>query len=151
MKIREYEYNLDLGDLGDCFCNYTDGGDIRDIIDEIADDNTSCYNSDLLNWLSNNLANAYYIEQAVKEYGIDSENFDFYRLIRQGQFMQNYEDLHKHLNDSLLNYAFDYIESYLDNIDVTKKQFDELTLKDYKNFDKLEEIDDFVKEVFEMK
>ena len=146
MKIREYEYNLDLGEVGDCFCDY-DNGYICDIMSEIADNHIDSYNHDLLKWLSDNLANAYYIEQAVNEYGIDSKDFDFYRLIQQGQFMQNYEDLQEHLNDSLLNYAFNYIEHYLDNIDVTEEQFDELTLKDYKNFDKLEEIDDFIKEV----
>ena len=147
MKIRDFEYELNLGELGDCFCDYWGGGYISDIIDEIADNNTSCYNSDLLNWLSNNLANAGYIEQAVSEYGIDSQNFDFYRLIAQGQYMQNLEDLHEHLEDSLLNYAFNYIEHYLDNIDVTEKQFEELTSKDYSCFERLEDIEDFVKEV----
>lgn len=146
MKIREYEYNLDLGEVGDCFCDYNDG-DIYDIMFEIADNHVDLYNHDLLKWLSDNLTNAYYIEQAVNEYGIDSKNFDFYRLIQQGEFMQNYEDLQEHLNDNLLNYAFNYIEHYLDNIDVTEEQFDELTLKDYKKFDNLEEINDFIKEV----
>ena len=146
MKIREYEYNLDLGEIGDCFCDYNNGY-ICDIMSEIADNHINLYNHDLLKWLSDNLANAYYIERAVNEYGIDSKDFDFYNLIQQGQFMQNYEDLQEHLNDSLLNYAFNYIEHYLDNIDVTEEQFDELTLKDYEKFDNLEEIDDFIKEV----
>ena len=103
MKIRDYNYELFLGDVGDCFCDYWNGGYISDIMHEIADNHTSCYNSDLLNWLSNNLANAYYIEQAVSEFGIDSRNFDFYRLIAQGQYMQNLEDLNEHLENSLLN------------------------------------------------
>ena len=146
MKIREYKYNLDLGKIGNCFCEY-DRGYIRNIMFEIANNHTDLYNQLLLKWLSDNLANAHYIEEAVNEYGIDSENFNFYKLIAQGQFMQNYKDLQKHLNDSLLNYAFNYIEHYLDNIDVTEEQFDQLTLKDYEKFNKLEEIDDFIKEV----
>jgi hypothetical protein len=149
MKIKEYEYDLALGDLGYCFCEY-DNGYICDIMHEIADMNTDCYNSDLLNWLSNNLANAYYIEKAVDEYGIDNKNFDFYRLIAQGQYMQNYEDLQEHLNDALLNYAFNYIENFLDDVDVTQEQFEELTLKNYERFERLEDIDDFVKSVLEV-
>lgn len=149
MKIKEYEYNLDLGEIGDCFCDYDDGY-ISDIMFEIADNHINIYNHDLLKWLSDNLANAYYIEQAVNEYGIDSKNFDFYRLIQQGQFMQNYEDLQEHLNDALLNYAFNYIEHYLDNTDITQEQFEELTLKDYKRFERLEDIDDFIKSVLEV-
>lgn len=149
MKIRDYSYNLVLGDYGDCFCDYNNGY-ISDILHDIADNYTSCYNSDLLNWLSNNLANAYYIEQAVNEYGIDRQNFDFYRLIAQGQYMQNLEDLNEHLNDALLNYAFNYIEYFLDDVDVTQEQFDEITLKDYECFERLEDIDDFVKSVLEV-
>lgn len=147
MKIRDFGYELNLGECGEYLCDYWNGGYISDIIHDIADNHTSCYNSDLLNWLSNNLANAYYIEQAVSEYGIDSHNFDFYRLIAQGQYMQNLEDLYEHLEDSLLNYAFNYIENYLNNMDVTQEQFDELTLKDYSRFERLEDIEDFVKEV----
>lgn len=150
MKIRDFEYELNLGECGEYLCDYWDGGYISDILHEIADNHTSCYNSDLLNWLSNNLANAYYIEQAVSEFGVDSHNFDFYRLIAQGQYMQNIEDLHEHLEDSLVNYVFNYIEQYLDNMDVTQEQFDELTLKDYSRFERLEEIDDFIKEIMEV-
>ena len=147
MKIRDFGYELNLGECGEYLCDYWNGGYISDIIHDIADNHTSCYNSDLLNWLSNNLANAYYIEQAVSEYGIDSHNFDFYRLIAQGQYMQNLEDLHEHLEDSLLNYAFNYIEYNLDNMDVTEEQFEELTAKDYSCFERLEDIEEFVKEV----
>ena len=150
MKIRDFGYELNLGECGEYFCDYWNGGYISDILHEIADNHTSCYNSDLLNWLSNNLGNAYYIEQAVSEFGVDSHNFDFYRLIAQGQYMQNIEDLYEHLDDSLVNYVFNYIEQHLDNIDVTQEQFDELTLKDYSRFERLEEIDDFIKEIMEV-
>ena len=102
MKIRDFGYELNLGECGEYFCDYWNGGYISDIMRDIADNHTSCYNSDLLNWLSNNLANDYYIEQ------------------------------------------------YLDNMDVTQEQFDELTLKDYSRFERLEEIDDFIKETMEV-
>lgn len=147
MKIRDFEYELNLGECGEYLCDYWDGGYISDIVCEIADNHTSCYNSDLLNWLSNDLSNACYIEQAVSEYGIGSHDFDFYRLIAQGQYMQNIEDLYEHLEDSLVNYAFNYIENYLNNMDVTQEQFDELTLKEYSRFTRLEDIENFVKEV----
>jgi hypothetical protein len=110
MKIRDYNYELFLGDLGDCFCDYWNGGYISDIIHEIADNNTSCYNSE--------------------------------------QYMQNLEDLNEHLENSLLNYAFNYIEHDLDNMDVTEEQFDDLVYKKhYGDFERLEDIEDFVKEV----
>jgi len=43
------------------------------------------YNSDLLKWLSDSLYNAEYVNDAVREYGINSNDFDLYQAIQNGQ------------------------------------------------------------------
>lgn len=63
-----------------------------DAISEEADQNVDCYNSDLAEWL---LKNDYYVNEAVKEFGIDNKNFDIWRLIQQGQYISNERELYE--------------------------------------------------------
>ena len=45
-------------------------------------------NKDLLDWIGDAFANAMYVEDAVKEGLVDTNNFDFFRAIMAGQFLQ---------------------------------------------------------------
>lgn len=60
---------------------------------EIADDLTDVYNGRLLTWLSSNLTRAAYVEDYVNENGIDSNNFDLFRLLMAGQCQEISETL----------------------------------------------------------
>jgi hypothetical protein len=59
------------------------------------------YNRDLLIWLSSNLNRAEYIDAYVQEYcggSISSSDFDFYSLIRNGQWLEKQEVFHSVLS-----------------------------------------------------
>ena len=62
-----------------------DYDDMDDIESEIEAD---CYNSDLLKWLSSNLSRAKYVEEYVQEFGIEAKDFDLYRIISGGQYLE---------------------------------------------------------------
>lgn len=95
--LKEYKSNNDLlyriEDYINCESSY-----ICDTISEIVDSETDIYYSDLINWLRNDSNSVESIENAVKEFGIDSKNFDFMKLIQQGQFYQNEQQLYENIN-----------------------------------------------------
>lgn len=96
--LKEYESENDL------LCrveDYTHTSDsyICDIISEIADSETDIYYSGLIDWLQNDCDAVENIEYAVKEFGIDSNNFDFMKLIQQGQYYGHEQHLYENLNE----------------------------------------------------
>lgn len=95
--LKEYEKENDLlyriKDYTNCESSY-----ICDTISEIVDSETDIYYSDLIDWLRNDSNSVESIENAVKEFGIDSKNFDFMKLIQQGQFYQNEQQLYENIN-----------------------------------------------------
>ena len=54
-----------------------------DKISELSDSMVDIYYYDLRQWSLNNYD---YIEEAVKEFGYDSKNFDFHNIIQLGQY-----------------------------------------------------------------
>jgi hypothetical protein len=51
------------------------------------------YNSDLLQWVSSNLTRSEYVNEAVSEYGLDIKDFDLYKVLSMGQYMEKQEVL----------------------------------------------------------
>ena len=145
-ELRE-EQNLYLGDYGEFFVDY-DRGYICDCISELADNNISIYNYDLLEWVKDN---SEYVERAVAEFGIDSRNFDFFGLLRQGQYMQIEEELYTNLDDILTNWIINYIEYDLNIKELTDEQAEQVEdlFNKYENNDELEYIIEQIKEIFE--
>ena len=95
--LKEYKSNNDsLYRIEDY--THTPNSYICDIIGEIADSETDIYYSGLIDWLRNDSDSVESIENAVKEFGIDSKNFDFMKLIQQGQFYQNEQQLYENIN-----------------------------------------------------
>ena len=93
----EYYGNfLDKSDLSDLLNNYNFNnkddllsylnGECRkhigDIILELSDSKIDCCNYDLRKWAVDNY---HYIEDAISEFGIDTNNPDFHKMIQQGQ------------------------------------------------------------------
>ena len=76
----DYDSNDDEQFISDCFSEY-------------ADSQVDIYYTDLIDWISRE--NAKYIEYYVEEFGIDTQKFDFMKLIQGGQFYKNYQELYE--------------------------------------------------------
>lgn len=117
-RIKELENKYELENILYCFANYSNGY-ICDIIMEVCDNNIDIYTSDLWDWAKNN---EYYIEQAINNFGIDSNNFDLTRLFQQGQFYYYEEICYKNLDD-IIEYL---ILSNLDVEEISDTIYDEI-------------------------
>ena len=145
-ELRE-EQNLYLGDYGEYLVDYNRGY-ICDCISELADNNVDIYYYDLLEWVRNN---SEYVERAVAEFGIDSRNFDFFGLLRQGQYLQIEEELYNNLDDILTNWIINYIEHDLNIKELTDEQAEQVEdlFNKCENNDEFEYIIDKINEIFE--
>ena len=118
--VKGFEYNgefLDKSDLSDLLSNYDfnnkdellsylndeDGNYIGDTITELADSKIDCYYHDLRKW---SVDNYNYIEDAIAEFGVDTKNPDFHKMIQQGQYYAYSNEFY-----TLVNEFKDYIES----------------------------------------
>ena len=121
VRIDELKNDLCIGDLGEYFCDY-DNGDVGDIITEIADAHIAIYYSDIFEWAKNNVG---YIEKALREFGTPQDsngNADFIKIIQQGQYYANEQDLYENLKDTILFRIYDYIQHDLDIAEITEEQ-----------------------------
>ena len=120
-RIDELKKDLCIGDLGEYFCDYNNGY-IGDIITEIADNNIAIYYSEIFEWAKSNIG---YIEEALNEFGTPQDsngNADFIRIIQQGQYYANEQDLYENLKDTILFRIYDYIQHDLDIAEITEEQ-----------------------------
>lgn len=128
-------------------CDYSSTQYLYDTINEIADNSIDIYNYDLLEWSKNNY---YYIEYALDEYGTPTDSngkADFIRMIQQGQYYQNLEEIHDNLDDMLKIYILDLLQKE-DIKEISQEQdekIDEL-IKEWQDNDYLGSIED-IKEV----
>lgn len=143
-RRKELENNYELESILYCFADYSNGY-ICDIITEVCDNNVDIYNSDLWEWAKDN---EYYIEQAINEFGIDSNNFDLIGLFQQGQYFYYEETCYKNLDD-IIEYL---ILSNLDVEEISDAVYDEIlniSGKEDNNArieDYIEEIEDLINE-----
>lgn len=119
---------------------YNYQNDVDDIIHDIADNNVDIYNYDLLEWAKDNYS---YIEDYVKEFGIDSQNFDFIGIIRGGQYLYIEQTLYNN-KESMLEYLAYYI---LDDKGFTEIEEEKATEISMINFDSIETIDELEEEI----
>lgn len=54
---------------------------------------TDVYNGDLIKWIGSNYTRAGYVEEAVFEMGLNAKEFDFFKLLSSGQYMEREEVL----------------------------------------------------------
>lgn len=128
-SIKNYiEKNIKIDDICERITDYLhcDSQYIDDILTEIADSATDIYYSDLIDWLKNDPDSTDYIEESVQEFGTpDSKDFDFMKLLQQGQYYQNEQKLYQNKYDMCLLWALSYcIEN---NIKLTDEQIDKLS------------------------
>lgn len=75
---------------------YNDNGGV---IHEIADAAVDIYHNERFKWLAKDFNNAEYIEDAIKEYGYNFDNFDLSDIIALGQFKYYYDALNGLIDD----------------------------------------------------
>lgn len=126
---------------------YNNSDYIGDIIEKISDDNVDIYNYDLLEWAQHNY---YYIEEYVKNFGIDNENFDFFGIIRGGQFLYIEQMLYENKNDMLLYLTY-YILQQQNIEEITEEENDKLTSIDFENIDTITDLENELDKIFETK
>lgn len=148
LKISDLKSYLNIGDLGDCFRDYSNGY-ICDIISEIADNHVYIYNYDLLEWAKDNYG---YIEEALDEFGTPTDSrgkTDFIKIIQQGQYYAYEQELYNNLHDNIEYFILDYIEKTLDFEEITETQYN--TLKYEIDFeDNNEELENIIEKIDEI-
>ena len=144
VKERKEELKEELkGTYCDNICDY-DNGYIGDIVNEIADNNVDIYTSDLFEWAKFNYD---VIEDANNELGTPS---DIIAQIQQGQFLQISNEIYNNIDETLLLFIYDYIYNNLGLEEITEEQQEEIESENYYyNYDKLEQIIDFVNDTLE--
>lgn len=92
---------LDSFKDGDDFAQYFK--DFEESLNEIINDEVDIYNNNLLNWLSDGLNNFWYMDEVIKESGLNSESYDFVKHLQQAQYKAIEQYFYNYL-ESLRNY-----------------------------------------------
>lgn len=130
----------------DCLTDY-DNGYIYDIISEIADNQVDIYYSDLTEWANGHFEE---ISETISEFGWDSCEKDLYKAAQLAQFRENENEMYSELSEGLENFALSYLEYKLKMKEISEERWEEIQdfLSDIDNNNKLEEIIDFLDEMF---
>lgn len=124
---------------------YNHENDIDEIIRDIADNNVDIYTSDLMDWVKDNYN---YVEDYIKEFGIDSNNFDFIGAVRGGQYLYIEETLYNNKSD-MLEYLAYYILQEKDIEEIDEDKATEISMIDFDRIDTIEELEDEINEILE--
>lgn len=154
-NFEELRLDLDTGDYGEYFVDwigYSGGKYISDVICEIADNHTSIYNSDIMNFISKNPES---LADVIIEGLYDPSNdYDVYKHGQAAEFMTIEQDINNHLSDSLMLFALEYLQEYFkDEIsdgfidDELLEQIEDVISENPDKFDEITEvIDNYFKE-----
>ena len=140
-RRKELENKYELENILYCFADYSNGY-ICDIIMEVCDNNVDIYNSDLWEWAK---GNDYYIEEAIKNFGIDSNNFNLMQLFQQGQYYY-YEEICYNNLDDIIEYL---ILSNLNVEEINDTVYDEI-LNISGQEDNNAKIEDYIEKINEL-
>lgn len=124
---------------------YNHENDIDEIIRDIADNNVDIYTSDLMDWVKDNYN---YVEDYIKEFGIDSNNFDFIGAVRGGQYLYIEQTLYNNKSD-MLEYLAYYILQEKDIEEIDEDKATEISMIDFDRIDTIEELEDELNEIIE--
>lgn len=145
LKINELYNNLNSN--GDCLTDYNRGY-ICDVISEIADSQVDIYYSDLREWANGHFEG---IANAISEFGWDGCGEDLYKAVQMAQYMENEKEIYSELLESLENFALSYMEHDLKMQEISEENWEEIQnfLFEIDNDDRLEEVTDFIDELFQ--
>ena len=125
------------------YYNYQDC--INDIIEDIANQNVDIYTSDLLEWAKDGYN---YIEDYVREFGVDSNNFNLLDIIRGGQYLYIEQTLLNNKNNMLEFLSYYILEN--DGItEIEDEKADEISMIDFNKIDSITELEDKLNEILE--
>lgn len=149
LLIDDLKESLNLGELGDQFCDYSGYHYICDVISEIADSNIDVYTYDLLKWLPDNYE---WVEEAISQGLCNMSEPDIPKMIMAGQYEKYSSELYECLEEIMFNYCLNYIKYDLKLETITQSQYDELTEKctNVDNNETLEDFTSFVDELLEI-
>lgn len=117
---------------------------LSDLFNEYADGQVSIYYSDLIEWLKGGGDD--FVERYVAEFGIDERNFDFWGIVRGGQFLDFQERLFADEKDIIELMVVNYL---LNNEEEIERELEESELEemidevvdDLQRYDRLDVID----------
>lgn len=124
---------------------YNHENDIDEIIRDIADNNVDIYTSDLMDWVKYNYN---YVEDYIKGFGMDSNNFDFIGAVRGGQYLYIEQTLYNNKSD-MLEYLAYYILQEKDIEEIDEDKATEISMIDFDRIDTIEELEDEINEILE--
>ena len=121
---------------------------LSDLISEYSDNWVYIYNYDLLNWVKDNYE---YVEMAISEFGIDEKNFNFFRLLQTGQYLQNEEMLYSDESKIIELMTYNYLLDNEDEIekDIDEKDIDEMIDEILAYFDSNDRLNDIIDKINE--
>lgn len=143
VKIEDLKNDLYLGDCGEQITEYNNGY-ISDIINEISDNNIDIYNYNLFNWVAENLNNIYYCDQAIQELGAT----DIIGILQGAQMLYYNENLFDNIEDILKYYIYNYIQETLGLEEISEEKSEEINFINLNNFDKLEQLNEEIENIF---
>lgn len=152
MKIEEMRNGLRTGDYGDCLTDYRDSSSyICDAIMEIADNHTSIYYHDILEFIKKNpesladvVAEGLYEVRAGREY-------DLFKHGQAAEYMVIERDIYDHLRDSIMVATLDFIQYDLEMVEIPDElaELVEEWVDDADNNDRMWDIPNSIREWLE--
>lgn len=117
---------------------------LSDLFNEYADGQVSIYYSDLIEWLKGGGDD--FVERYVAEFGIDEKSFDFWGIVRGGQFLDFQERLFADEKEIIELMVVNYL---LENEEEIERELEESELEemidevvdDLQRYDRLDVID----------
>ena len=98
---------------------------LNDLFTEYADNQVSIYYNDLIEWLKG--GGDEFVERYVAEFGIDEKNFDFWGIVRGGQFLDFQERLFADEKDIIELMVVNYL---LNNEEEIERELEESELEE---------------------
>ena len=141
--ISETQKSID--DITARLADYCDGSSyVCDAINEIIDSDCPVYWSGLMQWFSECPDSQDYINEAVREYGIDSKDFDIFKAIQWGYCKNAEETIYDEKNDGLLLAAYVLIRDSYKLEEITDEQAEEI---ENINFNRIDTFTDLQNEI----
>lgn len=99
--------DVNIGDFARELNDYRNSDEyICDAVSRIADNNTSIYYSDIINFISENVED---VNDTIKEFGWNGCGEDLYKAGQMAEYLKIEHEIYDELNGALLRMAHDYI------------------------------------------
>lgn len=141
LKIEQIMNGLNTSEYGYELENYDSTTYISDAISEIADNNTSIYFGDIIEFISNNVED---VNNAIAELGWDGCGGDLYKAGQAAEYLKIQNNIYEYLEDDLKSYALKKYVSETDADEIPAELWEELEEVIEANPDRFEEITDVI-------